>query len=290
METLSMSNSGCERGQGVSELHKSNLTLLGRNDVIIASYGGSGQAFLANLLLELGFNYVDPYTEKLHVDGSTSIPPEHVEYRQRLEVRRSGGGVRPWPRFVKTHLFPGYFVKTPVLQAVWLLVRDPRDALYSWYRWRRDFAQEDWDEVDGSFPTFLEQPDKSGYRPTDDWASFYTEWMTYATERGSAPHIVRFEDLKQDSLRTLSASLATVQLAIDEAEVKRALDNSSFESMRAREDRAAARLSRLESSGRVMRAGKVGGWREWITPPVSQSFTTEHLTSVAAQLGYLLDS
>jgi hypothetical protein len=71
------------------------------------------------------------------------------------------------PRFVKTHLFPQEFAGRE-FAGVWLLVRDPRDALYSLYKFRRDFADVPWEQVPDTFQQFLHAPDYTGHRPVDD--------------------------------------------------------------------------------------------------------------------------
>ncbi|MEV1154845.1 hypothetical protein AB0J27_05485 [Micromonospora chokoriensis] len=67
---------------------------------------------------------------------------------------------------MKTHLPPEAFAGRDPRMA-WLLVRDPRDSLYSWYRWSLDFPDNDSERFEGGFEEFLDRPGAS----TSDGAS-----------------------------------------------------------------------------------------------------------------------
>jgi Sulfotransferase domain len=266
--------------RNVSSLYRSNLGALSENDVVIASYGGSGQALIGNILAEAGLNYADPYTEVLRPDGST-MSPAFTSFRRRLAALHErdtvGGSPQPGPRFVKTHHLPEVHEGCR-FDAVWLLVRDPRDALYSWYRWRLDFAEEPWDHVDGSFDDFLRGPDHTGRSPVDDWCAFYAEWGR------RAGLVLRFEDLKERPLETVREALATLGLEAGDDTLRRAIERSTFDSMRRHEERVAG-----AGEGRLMRAGKVAGWRDWMTPELARHFSGAELRAVAKRFGYLIE-
>lgn len=281
-------------GQQISNLYQQNIRALGNRDIIVASYGGAGQALLGNILLELGLNYVDPYTEALLPNGSSAGVAPHTGYRRRLAAThrsdfstREAGPPRQWPRFAKTHFPPKTFGRCDGLRGVWILVRDPRDAIYSWYRWRLNFAEEAWDTVEGSFEDFLRKPDHSGRPPLDDWSSFYRNWLQH-TEHSTGTSILRFEDLKQTPFQTVRVALETVGVDVATEELRQAVDRSTFESMRAHEDSVAEADSDRSSEARIMRAGKVEGWRNWITPKLSRYFVGEELSSIARRFGYTI--
>jgi len=275
----------------VSALYRRNIRRLGDEDVILASYGGSGQAIVGNVLQELGLNYVDPYSEILRPDG-TSVPAvEHAGFRTRFAAthERDTAGRRREdrprrPRFAKTHHFPEEFGGR-AFRAVWIVVRDPRDALFSWYKWRARFAEESWDRVDGSFEDFLRRPDATGRLPVEDWCSYYLEWTARA-ERSRAAAVLRFEDLKLDGVETLRRALRSVGLAPGDEELRRALERSSFEAMRAHEDAVAGSDRSRPAQARMMRRGKVDGWTEWMTPELAECFSGDAVHAVAARFGY----
>ena len=119
-----------------TDLHAENVGRLRPEDVVIASYPGSGAALIGNVLLSLGLAYVDPYTEVVDDHGGGPVP-ERVDYRARLAAThaadtsedRSAVAAR---RLVKTHRHPDEFPARP--EQIVALVRDPRDAVHSYYR------------------------------------------------------------------------------------------------------------------------------------------------------------
>jgi hypothetical protein len=270
-------------------LHYHNLNRITDDDTIVASYGGAGQTLLSNILIRLGLNYVNPATEVLLPDG-TSIPDEQAQtYRDRFEAvhHRDRTGIvadrRSERRFVKTHLFEAEF-STLEFSGVWLLVRDPRDALYSFYRFRQGFAEVAWERVPDSFEEFVRNPDHTGNLPVDDWASFYTAWLNRA--RGCRRMaITRFEDLKLDGVPTVRRALSAFGLDCATEQIERAVADSAFERMRAHED-SVADFDRDKGESRIMRAGKVNGWHNWMTPEIAACFSGDRARSVAREFGY----
>ncbi|MEV6603074.1 sulfotransferase domain-containing protein [Kutzneria sp. NPDC051319] len=265
----------------VSALYRRNITMLGDRDVVVASHGGSGQSLIGNILFELGLNYVDAYTEELHADGRATVAPAHAGYRSHLasqhdKDRDAAGAVRLWPRFVKTHHPPAVFADA-TYAAVWLLVRDPRDAIYASYQWRAGFAEEQWDRVPGTFVEWLRGLGDFSPSPVDDWVAYYRAWQL----RSTGP-VLRFEDLKTRPVPVVVDALRPLGVDVTIDDVGRAVEASSFERMRRHEDRVA------DDRPRVIRSGRVEGWREWMTDELAAFFGGEDLRRLAAQCGYEL--
>lgn len=172
---------------------------------------------------------------------------------------------------------------------VWILVRDPRDAIYSLHQFHLAFATQECEQVPESFEAFLEQPFFTDEAPVAMWATFYAAWLERARSCDHAA-IVRFEDLKRHPLEALQQSIKALQLAVPDADVKRAIERSSFTSMRAREDTVATQVDPERANQRIMRRGKVEEWREWMTPELNTYFADPKLVTVARQFGYELDS
>jgi hypothetical protein len=279
-------STGTERR--ISPLYRANLRRLGDRDIIIASYGAAGQTIVSNLLQELGFNFVDPYTERLESDGSSTAAPEHAAFRRRFSAmhQRDTGKARPrarWPRFVKTHLSADAFADIRI-KGVWLVIRDPRDALFSWYKWRVSFAEEEWDKVFGSFEAFLCNPDFTGNLPTQDWSGFYVDWLSRA-DSSDCLVITRFEDLKKAPLETAGRALRELGLEVSENDLQRALEYSSHQRMREHEDKVVGAGG--DAAPRMVRRGKLGEWKEWMTPTLSHYFHDGQMRAVARRFGYL---
>jgi hypothetical protein len=286
-------------------LKEENLHVLSANDIVLASYGGAGQALVGNVLLNLGLNYVDPYTEKLRPDGGSTASAKYTEYRRRLAATHQHDTAvpdtrpfRPWPRFVKSHL-PLERFQGCTFGGVWLLVRDPRDALYSWHQWRLGFAEDVWDKAPDEFDEFLRAPDYTGRSPIDDWNSFYEHWYERLTQMRRGV-VIRFEDLKADTIATMRSALDSVDIRPTAAQLQAAVQASSYETMRAHEDlissaelpasagpQAVRRTATAQP--RIMRKGEPGEWRRWITPPLARLFSTPSTVAVAATFGYQID-
>jgi hypothetical protein len=273
----------------ISPLHEANISVLGDRDVPVASFGGAGQSLLGNVLLELGLNYADAYTERLLPDGTSQPAEEHNEWRQRLAASHTKdseqapcSGRRRWPRFVKTHLPPEYFTNRPLLGA-WVLIRDPRDALYSRYRFRVEYAQDPADIAAGSFENWLRLPGPAGLNPIDDWNHFYDSWLVNPS--GKPSHAVsRFEDLKAEPSQTLRPALQEFGITPNPRDILAAFERSSFSAMRTHEERNSGSETSLGPKQRIMRKGKPGEWREWITPELMELFAPTQ--TVAGRYGY----
>ena len=273
----------------VSDLYRQNLDRLGTDDIVIASHGGSGQSLIGNILHELGLNYVDAYTETLHEDGRAVVAAAHVGYRQHLASQhdKDEAGDAPrslWPRFVKTHHPPSVFSEA-TLGGVWILVRDPRDAIYAAYQWRDRFAEEEWDRVPGNFEAWLRGRGDFSPSPVDDWPAFYLAWSERAG-RCDRTDVLRFEDLKRRPVEIVSEALGRLDIEVDVGDIRRAVEASSFGKMREHEDRVAGFSPQAASGGRVIRAGKTDGWKEWMTPDLAELFSGAQLRQVAREYGY----
>jgi hypothetical protein len=276
----------------LSDFYRHNLTQLGTEDVIVANMGGSGQSLIGNILHELGLNYVDGYTEVLRADGSTEVAHEHAGYRRHLatlhrkDTAADGQSLRLWPRFVKTHHPPVVFDHA-TYGPIWLLVRDPRDTIYALYRWRASFGEEEWDQVPDTFEEFLRGQGDFSRSPIEDWVAFHTAWLDRAQTHGDHT-ILRFEDLKQRPVEVVSAALRGVGVSLPDAVVRAAVEASSFERMRAHEDQMATGQVEDAERPRMIRAGKINGWTEWMTPDLARLFTGSDLVEVGRRFGYEL--
>jgi hypothetical protein len=278
----------------VSGLHRRNLGQLGQRDIVVASHGGSGQSLIGNILFELGLNYVDAYTEVLYDDGRADAAAAHKDYRRHLVSQHDKdelGGNRPvltWPRFVKTHHPPVVFSGV-TLGGVWLLVRDPRDAIYASYQWRSRFAEEEWDKVPGTFPEWLSGQGDFSRSPVEDWSAFYAAWSEHARHCRHV-HVLRFEDLKRRPVEVVSDALRRLDIQMPPVEVRRAVEASSFAKMREHEDRVARSRPVGSDPARVIRAGRTEGWKDWMTPHLARFFSGAELRVAAHQYGYDLGS
>ena len=258
--------------------HRRNSRLLTADDILVPAYPGSGHALLGNILLEAGLNYVDPYTESFAKGGGSKPFTERVNYRRRLAATAQkdvSGGARGDRRFVKTHLYPREF---GVQMKSVLLVRDPRDAIYSYYNWRLSFSEEG---EASSFSGFLDRPNDRGDRPVEDWTAFCAAWLA-RQERAESFALLRFEDLKRDGAEALEPLRRLFAPMVGRSTIARAVEASSFATMRDHEDRHVA-----DGGGRrIMRRGTVEEWREWLEGDLLRRFEDPRMQQLARSLGY----
>jgi hypothetical protein len=271
------------------DLHYRNMAYIRSQDVILPNVAGAGSSLVGNLLLELGLPYVDLNRDTFLPDGSLVPPTDPVSRR----IRTGREGVNPTagggdePRFMKTHLPLGEFEGCE-FGRIWLIVRDPRDAIFSWHQYHRNFGELDWERVPDDFAEFLRRPFFLGTPPVDNWWSYYEEWLDHAERLRIPLEVIRFEDMKSDPVTTVRRLLRSVSKQIPDSDIERACRSSSYETMREREGAAVA-AGAGDPAVRVMRRGQVGEWKTWMTDELHAYFSGDELTTVAARLGYQIE-
>ncbi len=280
----------------LAERYRKNAALLGTGDIVVATVPGSGSSLFSTLILELGFQHLDQYFNALQEDGSVQTDQDFASIRKRMsgyaqiDSGESAGPEDDRARFYRCHLPPDGF-DLGTLHGVVLLVRDPRDAAHSLYQFLGKLAG----RMPGApplvpFPEFLEGPGFSGMPPVRAWAQLYRGWLD-ARSAVRRFAVVHFADLKTRPVEAVTELLAELELEVSAERIERAVERSSFESMRAHEDRIAAQMTEVEAPDlRMIRRGKVNEWQEWLTPELTEAwFSDPELIAVAAELGYALD-
>ena len=141
-------------------------------------------------------------------------------------------------------------------QKVILLVRDPRDALVSRYHQHKD-------ELGfGSLERYVQESTELA-----DYIQFYNNWQTHPEAADLL--VVRYEDMKADTLRETSRVFAFLDLPIAPDEMEQAIAHASFQNMRKMELKGGERVGIGVMSARdvnqpdsfKVRKGAVGGYR-----------------------------
>lgn len=131
-----------------ARLHERNARRLGAHDIVMATQTGSGATLLGNILLELDIDVLDPFGAVIDEDGSVRANEPVLAKRERISavaskersLRNGSATSNPEVRFFKNFLAPEVF-SAQTVRGVVLLVRDPRDAVYSKYCFLRDFGE-----------------------------------------------------------------------------------------------------------------------------------------------------
>lgn len=275
-------------------MREENRRLLTADDVIFAAHPGSGTSWIGSLLITLGVFYVSGHHEILTsgqgqgtggwidddqplLPGRRTGPPETGFARPLLPVaemvhhnpilhdrERRNPRYREPLRIIQTNDSPQRFSK-PVEQQVILLVRDGRDTVLSLYHWFRNFT-------DFNLPLAAYLSGNSGTWPLPamSWAFFNISWCKAVEEQRL--HIVRFEGCRAEPHRTTRELLTFIGLERNDGEIDRAIEESSYSSMRKMEDLLVAGDGERAGGRRVMRKGQIGEWRSVLDEEMLETF------------------
>ena len=278
---LQMTLAGNSGGAGGSRIKADNV-------VWIFGFGRSGSTWLSSMMGEMedhtvwlepgvgalfgNFYYEDPWIGEAHRTSPLFI----------LGSRRA-----IWLRLIRSFVLDGalamfpeagnygpFVVKEPygsigaplLMEALpesrmILLVRDPRDVVASSLD---AFEPGSW----GSNALGVNSvPDFN----TEDWANLYLRTVGKATQAYEAHEggkvLVRYEDLRVDTLRTMKRIYSTLQISVDEENLGRVVDKNSWDNL----------PDRSKGPGRFYRKGTPGGWKEDLT--AEQVETVERVTA-----------
>lgn len=114
------------------------------------------------------------------------------------------------------------------------------------------------------------------------WSEHVLSWIE---QEGFPVHLVRYEDMQGSPLETFTAAARFCGLPCDPDSVRRALDHSSFEKLQ-KQERESGFRERPANADSFFRQGKVGGWREVLSPSQVDRIVEAHAT-VMRRFGYL---
>ena len=230
--------------------------LLGRNqpfmpeeirsdDVFVVSYPKSGNTWVRFLLANALYPDAEVDFHTIH----ELIPEVGQE-----ELRRDA---LPSHRLLKSHA-----PYRAVYPRVIYILRDGRDVYTSYYHYK----QLDLD-TETTFEDFL-----SGRHWPTRWAEHVRGWMRAAAVRDNIL-VVRFEDLKEDSVRELRRMVSFLDRgAIPESQLQDAAEAYIYQNMRRLEKERGRKYEKVE---RFMRKGKAGNWEEMFTKSARKIFKNE---------------
>lgn len=242
-----------------------NTTMLRRRhfDGQIVSMQQSGTHWLRHMLslcMAEVYNKPAPETiQSLDFIGRPKHPPKYREIPQISSSHSLPHGLMYWKPVARALTFPKYII----------IVRDMRHALVSGYeKWKERY------QVD--FSTFLlSSPLKEGYF-NDIWRQleFLNSWGQLVDTGEYETLVVRYEDMKADTLAVLRKACAHFGISASEEVMQRAVEASSKASM--------AALSKARNNEKVIRLdGDKRHPFEWFSPEdrrVFQDICSAYLT------------
>lgn len=244
-----------------------NIAKLGKGDIIVANYPGSGNSWFSSLCLHLGIFYVSGYDELLvdqfskHTIIVDDVRRQHVDILQQREILCACYDESL--RLINTHENPQAFVLGK--QKAVLIVRDGRDAVLSYYYWKRNFAGLEISLTDYLRGTPATPP------PAYGWAYFNANWLNAIPNEQC--HLFFFERGKQQPREEIQRLLAFLGISRTAAQIDVAIEQSSYSTMQEREKASLKQLGLDQRVARVMRQGKIDAWREELTPEMLATFS-----------------
>jgi Sulfotransferase domain len=193
-----------------------------------------------------------------------------------MKLRRWGLPLMPGGgRLIKTHE-----IYHPEYRKAVYLVRDPRDVALSEYAYQTALGLESKD-LDNYLKRFL----SGRVNPFAPWKQHVESWLSAPLTKEQR-FVLRFEDLRADTVKTITQIARFLGLTPDEQRIRRAIAGNTVESMKIKENETPQRASK---HGQFIRSGSVGGWRANLNPAQVELFR-ERADDVLTKIGYPLDA
>ncbi len=114
------------------------------------------------------------------------------------------------------------------------------------------------------------------------WSGHVLSWVDAPNMK---VHVVRYEDMKKDPFAAFGAVVRVVGLPYDEERLRKAIEFSSFDTLKKQEQEHGFR-EKMPMAESFFREGKSGGWRAKLTAEQVQAVVSAH-AAVMRRFGYL---
>ena len=142
---------------------------------------------------------------------------------------------------------------------------------------RSELPFEDYDDIKGTLPVFIERAFSNPVWPHFSWSQFVRRWL----DRPGV-YSVRYEDMHHDPITTLQNLVAAVAgRRLSQTEASEIVDLYLFK-------RPSGREAGKEDKGNLLRKGIVGDWRNHFSKEARQVFDRSAGSELVA-LGYETD-
>jgi hypothetical protein len=221
-------------------------TVLRPKDTMIVGFPKSGHTWMQSLIANVKYG-VDPRIADDHLIQDL-VPDLH----QRRWHKRYGKSM-----CFKSHMLPRKDFKRVIY-----LIRDGRDVMVSYYHFRRAWG------YNGSLVDLITEE----HPLYATWSHHVATWL----DNPYGAHIlyVRYENMLNDSVGTLRQICDFLSLETSEEELEAAAFRSSFQNMRAKEDKFGRPNKDWPADRKFMRRGIAGSWKDEMPPDVEKAFLT----------------
>ncbi|MDQ1248801.1 MAG: Sulfotransfer 1 protein, partial [Actinomycetota bacterium] len=273
--------------------------------VWLASYPKSGNTWVRAIVTALGRHpqlfgvdglssgaqphHVGMALSAYGIDPRWLTPDENDQVRSSLAIMMGRGDAGSVPVLRKTHELyrPGSPGREPfplaATRAAILVVRDPRDVACSYAA----FFGISLDEAIAAMARESGEPEPHPARAqtAQPWGTWTTHAESWLDDSVPFPvHLVRYEDLIDDAVATLTPVFAAVGLDCTDAQLRAAVDLASFDALRRSEEERGFRGTHHRTQ-RFFRRGIAGGWRQDLAPEQVTAIEAAH-GPVMQRLGY----
>jgi hypothetical protein len=137
------------------------------------------------------------------------------------------------------------------------LIRDPRDVVASALDATREGSWlREWEKEEGSEGFSREDPDVFVRHQAETYLLHAEATLRAYESHEGTKTLVRYEDLRADTLGEMRRIYTELGIAVEESELKRAVEEHSWENI----------PQEKKGSGKFYRKGQPGSWREDVTP------------------------
>lgn len=261
----------------------------------LASYPKSGNTWFRTLIANLMSKSQEPVdinqlstggiaSGRERFDELTGIESGDLTFeeinRLRPEVYEYLAQTVEKPLFVKVHDAYTYLSDgRPLLpsencKAIYL-IRNPLDVAVSFsHHLRRDLDTTIERMGDSTF-CFCAKPDRMHNQLRQQLLTWSEHVESWVDAPGLAVHVVRYEDLKAQPLETFTQAINFLGLAVEEEQIRRAVEFSDFKVLKKQEEEKGFR-EKPPGMPAFFREGKTESWKERLTEEQVEKIINQH--------------
>ena len=173
----------------------------------------------------------------------------------------------------------------PVTKAVLYFIRNPLDVTVSFAYHGSKNPDEMVKEMNDPGNAFCSKPKRlynQLVQPLSDWSGHVKSWVD---DSGLPVHVVRYEDMLDNTFGTFSKALEIVGIAKSEEEIKSAIVASDLKALSEMEQEEGFKEKPMGMKS-FFREGKAGGWREHLDESAVKMLVDRH-HDLMERFGYL---
>ena len=236
------------------------------SDTFVVTFPKSGTTWVSYLLALVRADRATGDRCELSLNDSILwVPGVNDEYFR-------GGRLPDEPHLQDPRVFRVHAPYDAGLPRVVYIVRDPRDAMVSYYYHNRRGKAE--------FDTSIDEYVEGNATWPCDWGEHAGGWSAQADRENVL--LMRYEDLKARTFESFRTILDFCRLELTDDELVDYIERSSFEKMQRAEEPVGVRSAR---DIRFIRKGVAGDWRSELSPESAQLIVRRY-EGLMASLGY----